>query len=117
MERAHLFVVRQPAIDAIESGPDLLSCNLPGNDSGQISAPVPHQYYVLGPGQLLQDFIFNRLGSNVVARSEDNQILNPPNNPPIAAGIDLALISSVEPAIAQGLGGFIGTLPVPGKNV
>jgi len=66
---------------------------------------------------MLRDFVFDRLGRNIVARVEDNQIFNATNNAPIAARIYFALISSVKPAVAQHALGFLRAIPIAGKDM
>ena len=65
---------------------------------------------------MLQHFFFNRLGRNVVSRPKNNQVLDPPDNPPVPCRIHFALVAGVKPAIAQDFGGFLRTVPVSAEK-
>src|SRR5271156_78582 len=66
---------------------------------------------------MLRQLFFYRLGRNVVAGIEDNQVLNAAGDAPVAVFVGFALIAGVEPAVSQGFGGFGGALPVSGENI
>ena len=50
-------------------------------------------------------------------RTEDDQILDPACNLPVSAGVYLALISGIKPAVTQCLFSFFRPVPVTRKNV
>ncbi len=52
-----------------------------------------------------------------MTRIKNDQILDPADNFPVPCRIYLALIAGVKPALAQDLGGFVGPVPVPRKNI
>src|SRR5271156_2816687 len=66
---------------------------------------------------MLRQLFFDRLGRDVVAGIEDNQVLNAAGDAPVAVFVGFALIAGVEPAVLQGFGGFGGALPVSGKDI
>ena len=52
-----------------------------------------------------------------MAGAENNQILDPPHDPPVPRSIHLALIAGVKPSVAQHFRGLLRTVPVARKNI
>src|SRR5438477_979698 len=117
VKRPHLLIVRELRIHGVNGGLRLLTGDVAGNDRGKIAFAVSHQHHLGCAGQLLQDLFFNGFGRDVMAGAENNQILDAAHDAPVPARVDFALVSGVEPTIAQRLGSFLGTVPVAGKNV
>ena len=88
-----------------------------GEESAQISAAVADEDDVLGCGQELGEFVFDRFGRDFVAGVEDEQILDAADDAPVAVFVFLALIAGVEPSAAQDGGGFFFAIPVAGENI
>src|SRR5579862_1928712 len=65
----------------------------------------------------MENFVFNGLGCNVMARPQNDQILEPPDNLPIPFFIDFALVASVEPSIAQHFCRLLRPIPVSRENI
>src|SRR5579863_2399033 len=66
---------------------------------------------------MTQEIIFDRLGRDVVPGAENHQVFNASDNSPVSEGVHFALIAGMKPAMAQDLGSFFRTVPVPGKNI
>src|ERR1700686_424599 len=62
-------------------------------------------------------FLFQGFRRNLVAGAENNQILDPPHNPPVPRSIHLALIAGMKPSVAQHFGGLGRSIPVARKHV
>src|ERR1700730_3967336 len=52
-----------------------------------------------------------------MAGSQNDQVLDPPYDTPVACGVDFSLIAGMKPAVAQRLGGLLRTVPVTRKNI
>src|SRR4051794_37828299 len=52
-----------------------------------------------------------------MTRAENDQVLDPTDDPPVPFSIHLTLIAGVEPAIAEDLRRLRRTVPVPGKDI
>ena len=117
MKSSYLFVVRQVRIYCVHCS----LCLLPGdgscNDGGKKTTAVSHQHNLLGSGQIIQQLILDRLRCDVVARPQNNQVLDAPDDAPVPCRVDLALIAGMKPAVAQGFGSLRGTVPVSRKNI
>src|SRR5581483_11992915 len=81
------------------------------------AAAVTNNHRELSARNPRENFVLNGFVRNVMAGVQDNQILNAANNFPVANRIDLALVASVEPTIAQNFRGFVRTVPVSGENI
>src|SRR6185503_18476533 len=78
---------------------------------------IADEHDVLRGGKQVEQLVFNRLGGDVVAGVEDDQVLDATGNLPVPCRADFSLIAGMEPAVAQNFGSFFGTIPVPGKHV
>ncbi len=113
MKRPNLFVVWQVWIDRVHRCLHLFPGHASRDDRRKISTPVTHKHRLLGSGQMSQQFIFDRLGRDVVARAENNQVLDAPDDPPVPCRINFALVAGMKPSLAQRPWRF----PVDGSNI
>ena len=96
VESSYLFVVRQVRIDCVHGCLRLFPGDAPGHDQREISAAVAHQNCLLGAGQILQQLVFDGLGRDVVARTQDDQVLDAPDDTPVPCRVDFSLIAGSE---------------------
>src|SRR2546426_6697339 len=113
----NLLVMRQYPIQSIQRRLHLLAGYAAGHDCRKISAPISHKHNLLRSRNVLQQLIFDRLRSDVMARAKNNQVLDSADNAPVAFCVDLALVPSMKPAVTQHLGSFLWPVPISGKNV
>src|SRR5271156_3647861 len=66
---------------------------------------------------MLRQLFFYRLGRDVVAGIEDNQVLNTAGDAPVAVFVGSALIPGGEPAVFRAFAGSAGGRPVSGKDI
>src|SRR5580704_1597708 len=93
----HLLVVRELRIDGIERGLHLIRAGIPRYDRAKISAAIAYNDDLLPRRQIPRDFILHHFGRNLVARTQDDKILDPAYNAPVSGRIHLSLIAGVEP--------------------
>src|SRR5579863_5307998 len=116
-KRPHLLVVRQIRIDHIERRLHIFRRYGSRHDHRQIAPSIAHHHHLLRFRQLLRNRSLDRFRRNLVARSQHDQILDPPRNPPIPRLIHFALIAGMEPSVVQRLGSLLRPVPVASKNV
>src|SRR5712691_6877759 len=113
----NLLVVRQCPIQSIQRRLHLLAGYAAGHDCRKISAPISHKHNLLRSRNVLQQLILDRLRSDVVTRAKNNEVLDSADNAPVAFCVDLALVPSMKPTVAQHLGGLLWSVPISGKDV
>src|SRR6266700_2904718 len=116
-KRPHLFIVRKLEIDCIERRLHIFAAYTSSHDRRKISAPISYDDYLLRAGQMARDFLFDSFRRDLVARTENDQILDASNDPPVPCSIHLALVASVKPSVAQYVRRLLRTVPVARKNV
>src|SRR5579864_1253272 len=117
MESPHLLVMRKLRIDCIQRRLRPLPAHVPRDNRRKISTAISDYHYLLCSGEMASDFLFDRFWRNLVARSENDQILDSAYDPPISGSVTLALIASVKPSIAQHFCGLLRPVPVARKNI
>ena len=68
-------------------------------------------------GKLPKQFLFDRLGRDIVAGTENNQVFQPADDAPVARAIHFALVTGMEPTIAQDSGSFLRPVPIAGEDI
>src|SRR5579885_3870292 len=116
VESPDAFIVRQLLVHHFQSLFHLSIADVTGEDRAQKRAPVADHNGLLS-ASLPQQQILNRLGSDVVARVEHDQVLDASCDSPIAGGIAISLIAGMEPPAAHYVAGGLGTIPVSKKQI
>src|ERR1700730_1351307 len=116
-EAAHLLIMRELRIHDIQRRLHFFSRHASRHDGRQVSSAVPHNNNLLRLRQTLRNRTLDRLRRNLVPRSQNNQILDSPRNPPVARSVHFALIARVKPSLAQRVGSLLWTFPVAGKHI
>ena len=116
-EVSHLPVMRQIRVHRIDRFLRVRRRDVAGDQRAEIPAPVAHHHYLLRSGQQLRDPFFNRLRRHVVARIQNNQVLDPSADPPISKLVHFTLIAGIKPAIFQYPFGLLGLVPILRKNM
>ena len=98
---ANLLVVRQMRIDRVDGAWACSRVALPVTITERYPRPLPTSTACWAPGRFLQQLVFDRLGRNVVTRTQDNQVLDAPDDAPVPCRVDFALVAGVKPAVAQ----------------
>src|SRR6058998_3451781 len=97
---AHLPVMRQLRIYFIERSLHTFGGYISGHDCRKVSAAVADDHNLLGTRQALQQHLFDWLRRDVVAGTEDDEILDASRDPPVPCCIHFSLIAGVKPAVA-----------------
>ena len=72
-----------------------------GDQRAKISAPISHHDHLLRSAQQLPRSFFNRLGRHIVARIQNDQVLDTSADAPVSQLVHFALIAGIEPTIFQ----------------
>src|SRR5579859_7786699 len=116
-EVANLTIVRKLWIQTLQRGSYLGGLDWTRHQRAEKTAPVADHNNLLSRGQEPGQFLFDGLGSNLVAGIEHNQVLDAPDDPPIPTHIHFTLIPGMEPAIPQHSRRFFRTVPISRKNI
>src|SRR5208282_1227116 len=92
-------------------------CRTGGNKRGKKAALIAQQHNLLSFGQSGGEGLLERLRRDVMARIENDEVLDAAGDPPIAARVRLALIARMKPASFESFLGFGWPLPVARKHV
>src|SRR5580700_440058 len=64
-----------------------------------------------------RDLIFDRFRRNIMAGTQNNEILDSSNDPPVSRVVHLPLVAGVEPAVPQHIASFRRPVPILRKNI
>src|SRR5215510_5372403 len=117
VESVDAFVMRQLGVDPLQGLLDLLAFDIAGDERGQETPPVAHHHALLRAGQIEQDLFFDRFWRDVVARIENDQVLDATDDGPIALLVNFALITRAEPTVVESLRRRIGLVPITREDI
>src|SRR5262245_27885153 len=117
VESMDAFVMRQLGVDRFQGPLDLLAFDIAGYERGQETPPVAHHHALLRADQIEQDLFFDRFWRDVVARIEDDQILDATDDGPIALLVNFALITRAKPTAVESLRRRIGLVPITYEDI
>src|SRR5713101_9830283 len=107
----------EPKVDGVEHCLNGGRLHRAGYQRAKIPASIPDQNDLLGAGQKSGDFFLDRLGSDVMAGVENDQILEAADNAPVSVDVDFTLIAGMKPTVLEDASGFFRTIPVAGTNI
>src|SRR5580700_11530667 len=121
MKRANLFVVRLAGIHALDRrlNPGVGEAIGAGGryQSREKAALIANENDLLSFRQELRQRFLERLGRHIVAGIQDDQVLDASGDAPISVFVCVTLIAGVKPTVLENFRGFLGMLPVSGKNI
>src|SRR5690348_954808 len=113
----NLLIVWKLWIDGVERRLYLFRARSSRDDDGEVAAPIAHDNDLLHIRKVVGDFVFKGFRGNLVARPEDDQILDSADDTPVPRSIHFALIAGVKPSVAQGFRSLLRTVPIAWKNI